>query len=98
MLPLKVDIETNHPYLRYLLLDSEYAPEVTAEFANARNPYRATHFLARLGRLNGVSGIEYPSVRGGIQSDSNAVNLVLMDEAVGEAGAMTDGLPFLVSE
>jgi RES domain-containing protein len=98
MLPLELDLETNHPYLHYLLLDSEYVPEATAEFANVRNPYRATHFLAHLGRLNGVSGIEYPSIRGGIQSASNAVNLVLMDEAVGEAEAMTDGLPFLLSE
>jgi hypothetical protein len=95
---LELDLETNHPYLHYLLLDSEYVPEATAEFANTQNPYRATHFLAYLGKLNGVSGIEYPSVRGGIQSDPNAVNLVLLDEAVGEAEAMTDGLPFLFSK
>lgn len=98
MVPLELDLETNHPYLHYLLLDSEYIPEATADFANVGNPYRATHFLAHLAKVNGVSGIEYPSVRGGIQNDSNAVNLVLMNEAVSEAEAMINGLPFLLSE
>jgi len=57
LLPLGLDLEATVPHLHYLLLDSEYAPERTANFANVRNPYRATHFLAYLASLNGVTGI-----------------------------------------
>lgn len=98
MLSLALDLEARFPHLHYLLLDSEYVPERTAEFANVRNPYRATHFLEYLASLNGVSGIEYPSIRAGIQSDSTPINFVLLGEAAAEVEAMTEGGPFLFSE
>jgi RES domain-containing protein len=91
---LKLDLEKTCPFLHYVLLDSEYIPEETGEFPNVKNPYRATHFLAHLAKLDGVSAIEYPSARGNIQSNPNAINLVLMGDAVAEAEAMTDGKPF----
>ncbi len=98
MLALTLDLELKFPHLHYLLLDSEYVPERTAEFANVRNPYRATHFLAYLASLNGVSGIEYPSIRAGIPTDSSKVNFALLGKAVAEAEAMTEGGPFRLSE
>ena len=91
---LKLDLEKTSPFLHYVLLDSEYVPEETAEFPNVNNPYRATHFLTHLAKLTGVSALEYPSVRGNIQSNPNAINLVLMGDAVAEAEAMTEGKPF----
>ena len=98
MLAFALDLEARFPHLHYLLLDNEYAPEQTAEFANVRNPYRATHFLACLASLNGVSGIKYPSIRAGIQSDSTGINLVLLGKAVAEVEAMIEGSPFVFSE
>lgn len=98
MLALALDLEAKFPHLHYLLLDSENVPERTAEFANVRNPYRATHFLAYLASLNGVSGLEYPSIRAGIQGDSRTVNFVLLGNAVAEVEAMIEGSPFLFSE
>jgi hypothetical protein len=98
MLALRLDLEAKFPHLHYLLLDSEYVPERTAEFANVQNPYRATHFLAYLASLNGVSGIEYPSIRAGTPSDSSRVNFVLLGKAVAQAEAMIEGGPFLLSE
>jgi hypothetical protein len=98
MIALELDLETSFPYLHYLLLDSEYVPESTAEFGNVRNPYRATHFLAYLASLDRVSGIEYPSVRTAIQGDASAINFVLLGKIVTEVEAMIVGGPFLFSE
>jgi hypothetical protein len=98
MLALPLDLEARFPHLHYVLLDSEYVPDETARFDNVRNPYRATHFLAYLASLSGVCGIEYPSIRAGIQGDPSRVNFVLLGEAVSEAEAMAESVPFLFIE
>jgi hypothetical protein len=92
---LDLNMEASTPCLHYLLLDSEYVPEQANDLPNIRNPYRATHFLAYLASINGVTGIEYPSIRGDIQNHSCAVNLVILGNAVATAEALTEGEPFL---
>lgn len=90
---LELDMEARFPHLHYLMLDSEYLPTRGHEFANVRNPYRATHFLAYLCSIADVSAIEYPSVRGGAQGDRSGVNVAVFGEAVEEAHAQMLGLP-----
>jgi hypothetical protein len=96
IISLETDLESKHPFLHYVLLDSEYVPESAHEFPNVRNPYRATHFLAHLATINNVSGVEYPSVRGDIRNNPDAINLVLLNESVVIAQSMTEGVPFTV--
>jgi hypothetical protein len=90
---LELDMERTAPYLHYLLLDSEYLPDVTAEFANVRNPYRATHLLTYLCERLEITAVEYPSVRGVSGSGANSVNLVVMGDPVSIAQRMQVGLP-----
>ncbi len=92
---LELNLETSCPHLHYLLLDSEYLPDATAEFPNVRNPYRATHFLAHLCERFEIAAVEYPSVRGDSRGRADAVNLVVLGDAVSEAEQMTVGLPWL---
>jgi hypothetical protein len=95
MVSLELDLESKHPFLHYVLLDSEYVPEEPHEFPNVRYPYRATHFLAHLANINNVSGIEYPSVRGDFQNNPNAINFVMLNQSVIMAESMTEGVPFI---
>ncbi len=90
---LDMDLEENHPYLHYLLLDSEYPLTETSELPNLRNPYRATHFLAFVCSRIGISGIEYPSIRGNFKENAEAVNLALFEEAIDRACSVTVGEP-----
>jgi hypothetical protein len=92
---LELNLEASTPFLHYLLLDSEYVPEKANELPNVRNPYRATHFLGYLASINSVAGIEYPSIRGDIQNNPDAVNLVILSSAVATAEVLTEGEPFL---
>jgi RES domain-containing protein len=86
------DLEVRFPHLHYLLLDSEYIPE---ENPYVPDPYRATHFIAAVCRSLGISGVEYPSIRGGYTHDRNAINLVLFDKAAEDACRMMVGEPAL---
>lgn len=76
-----------------LLYLSEAAPEEGAAAA----AYRPTHFLRALAEAEGVAAIEYPSVRGGFQTNRNAINLVLFGEAATLAEAMAVGGPVLLT-
>ena len=73
------------------MLESECLPE-ECEFA--RNPYRATQFLAFLCRLRGIRAVEYPSVRGGYKENPEAVNVAVLGAAANAAGRMVKGDPF----
>jgi hypothetical protein len=75
------------------MLDSEYLPTRKDEFANLRNPYRATHFLTFLCSMVDVSAIEYPSVCSGAQGNRNGVNVAVLGEAVEEVHAQMIGSP-----
>lgn len=90
VLRLADDLEERFAHLHYLLLDSEYWPD---ESPFVPNPYRATHFVAFLCRLRGISAVEYPSVRGNYRENSNAINIVLFGNAVDDAAQMTSGTP-----
>jgi hypothetical protein len=90
---LRLDLETRFPHLHYLMLDSEYLPTQGHEFANVRNPYRATHFLAYLCAAANVSAIEYPSVRSGLLRAGSDVNLAIVGGAIDEAHAQMTGAP-----
>lgn len=90
VLRLDVHLEEKFPHLHYLLLDSEYLP---GESPFVPSPYRATHFVAFLCRLCGISAVEYPSVKGNYKENSNAVNIVLFGNAVDDAVQMTSGTP-----
>jgi RES domain-containing protein len=92
---LELDLEAKYPFLHYMLLDSEYVPDKANEFPNVQNPYRATHFIAHLAKINNVSAIEYPSIRGNIQNNPEAVNLVIMDITMELVEHMTESEPFL---
>ena len=87
---LDPDLEARAPRLNFLMLESEYLPEESHLFPY---PYRATQFLAFLCRLLGILAIEYPSVRGRYVDDSEAVNLVILGEAVATASTMSVGEP-----
>jgi hypothetical protein len=88
---LDPDLEARAPRLNFLLLESEYLPEESHLYPY---PYRATQFLAFLCRLLGILAIEYPSVRGRYVDDSEAVNLVILGEAVATASTMSAGEPY----
>lgn len=93
---LDLDMEGKAPYLHYLLLDSEYIPNKLAEFPNIQNPYRATHFITYICRMFNISAIEFPSIRGDIQNNPSAINLVVIGDAVLKAEAMTIDKPQLL--
>jgi len=90
---LDLDLEQLHPHLHYLLLDSEYLPDLAADFDNVRNPYRATHFLMYLCGQLGIAGVEYPSIRTGSGEAGHPKNLVLLTHAVPFAELMAIGEP-----
>lgn len=90
-LRLTEDLEAEFPELHYLLLDSEFLADSAPFFA--AYPYRATHFLAYLCRIWGITGVEYPSIRGDFKNNPEAVNLVLFGDAVDSACTMTGGVP-----
>jgi hypothetical protein len=90
---VRLDLEARFPHLHYLMLDSEYLPTKGHEFANVRNPYRATHFLAYLCAAAGVSAIEYPSVRSGPLRPGSDVNLAIFGDAIDDAHAQMTGAP-----
>ena len=90
---LRPDLEARFPHLHYLMFDSEYLPTHGHEFANVRNPYRATHFLAYLCAAADVSAIEYPSVRRGSHGFGSDVNLAIFGDAIDEAQAQMSGAP-----
>jgi len=94
---LDLDMEEKAPYLHYLLLDSEYIPNNLAEFPNIQNLYRATHLLKYICKLLDVSAIEYPSIKGDIQNNPSAINLVVIGDVVLKAEAMTTDKPQLSS-
>lgn len=90
VLRLRIDLEDIAPYLHYLLLDSEYIPN---ESLHVPAPYKATHFIAFLCRALGISGVEFPSVRGNFKNNPEAINLVLFDKCAQDACEMTVGAP-----
>lgn len=75
---LDTDFEDQNPYLHHLLLLSEILPQER----NTEKAYRPTQFLKHICVNNGISAIEYPSIRAEYNDNPSAVNIVVFEDSI----------------
>lgn len=92
---LEPDLQPQAPTLHDMLMVSEVVPQPDSDIRNFQNPYRMTHLIRALCETAEIGAIEFPSIRAGSPSGTNAVNLVVLAPHIDGVLADAVGQPFV---